>query len=101
MRIVCGADGCRVGWVAVTKDLQSGEIRWQVYGSARDLVLASPSAQIIALDIPIGLPGRGARDADLEGRQLLGKPRGSRVFPAPIRAVLYAGSYQAACQTRV
>jgi predicted RNase H-like nuclease len=75
-------------------------ILWQVYQTARELVLASPSAQIIALDIPIGLPERGARDADLEARKLLGQPRGSSVFPAPIRAVLHAGSYQAACQTR-
>jgi len=46
----------------------------------------------VAVDIPIGLPGRGARDCDVQARRLLGIRRSS-VFPAPIRPILTAASY--------
>ena len=49
----------------------------------------------IAVDIPIGLPARGARRCDVEARQRLG-PRRSSVFPAPVRAVLGSVTWQEA-----
>lgn len=64
------------------------------------IVIHQPAAQVIALDIPIGLPDQGARACDLAARQILGRPRASSVFPAPIRPVLAATSYTAACQIR-
>jgi predicted RNase H-like nuclease len=47
--------------------------------------------EVVAVDVPIGLPERGSRDCDVEARRLLGV-RSSSVFPAPIRAMLAAGS---------
>jgi len=49
-----------------------------------------------AIDIPIGLAPAGPRRADVEARRRLG-PRRSSVFPAPVRAVLAASSYEEAC----
>jgi predicted RNase H-like nuclease len=49
-----------------------------------------------AIDIPIGLAVDGARRADVEARQRLG-PRRSSVFPAPVRSVLAATTYEEAC----
>jgi predicted RNase H-like nuclease len=50
----------------------------------------------VAIDIPIGLTAHGARRADVEARQRLG-PRRSSVFPAPVRSVLAATTYEEAC----
>ena len=50
-----------------------------------------------AIDIPIGLAGTGRRRAcDVEARRLIG-PRRSSVFPAPVRTVLGAATYDEAC----
>jgi predicted RNase H-like nuclease len=57
-------------------------------------------ADLIALDVPIGLPDRGSRDCDVAARRLLGPGRGSSVFPAPIRPVLEACSHGEACAIR-
>jgi predicted RNase H-like nuclease len=50
----------------------------------------------VAIDIPIGLAPDGPRRADVEARQRLG-PRRSSVFPAPVRSVLTAATYEEAC----
>jgi predicted RNase H-like nuclease len=44
--------------------------------------------------MPIGLPTTGSRRCDIEARGRLGRPRGSSVFPAPVRGCLEEGSYQ-------
>ena len=49
-----------------------------------------------AIDIPIGLAADGPRPADIEARRRLG-PRRSSVFPAPVRSVLAATTYEEAC----
>jgi predicted RNase H-like nuclease len=51
----------------------------------------------VAIDIPIGLPPDSSRPVDLEARRRLG-PRKSSVFPAPMRRVLEATTYEEACQ---
>jgi len=55
---------------------------------------------MLGIDIPIGLTDKGARECDKEARQVLGRPRASSVFPAPIRAVLAAESWEEACAIR-
>ena len=52
---------------------------------------------IVAIDMPIGLSEAGPRRCDQEARRLLGHPRGSSVFPAPIRPMLQAQDYKEAC----
>ncbi len=59
---------------------------------------SSPGAPwLVAVDMPIGLSEAGPRRCDQEARRLLGHPRGSSVFPAPIRPMLQAQDYLEAC----
>ncbi len=63
-----------------------------------EVVAALESGRLAAaaIDIPIGLAADGSRACDHAARRLLG-PRRSSVFPAPVRAVLGAASYEEAC----
>ena len=88
---VAGADGCKRGWFRASRETKTGELRFDVFGSASDLLRAAPSPRVLGLDIPIGLPEKGVRACDLEARALLGA-RKSSVFPAPIRAALRAAT---------
>ncbi|MDP1735394.1 MAG: DUF429 domain-containing protein [Sulfuritalea sp.] len=90
-----GVDGCRAGWIAVTKDRD--ELIYRIYPSAQDLVAAFPNAERILIDIPIGLPWKAApiRPCDRLAREILG-PRRSSVFPVPCRDAAYAKSLEAA-----
>jgi predicted RNase H-like nuclease len=100
MTAVCGVDGCKAGWIAVFKDLDSGACSWQLFRSARELLAVAATTVATGIDIPIGLPARGPRECDMEARRLLGRGRGSSVFPAPIRPVLAAPTYEKACAVR-
>ncbi len=101
MALICGADGCRDGWVVVEENLDACEISWRVVPTLRDLATGKSSPQIIALDVPIGLPDEGSRACDKEARKLLGPGRASSVFPAPIRPILQASSHAEASAARV
>lgn len=85
-----GVDGCRAGWLAVTR--RGPELAWQVFSTFDDLASAFSDAERIFIDIPIGLPWEGApvRPCDRLARQILGKPRMSSVFPVPCRQALAA-----------
>lgn len=100
MPSVCGIDGCRAGWLALFKDLDTGSVRWRLLPTAWELSAAVSETAATGIDIPIGLPDRGARLCDREARRLLGRGRASSVFPAPIRPVLPALSYEEACDLR-
>lgn len=70
-------DACKKGWAGITSDRQGyfGGTIDQLKGSAdRD-----GESQVIAIDIPIGLPLAGPRKADALARSLIGK-RASSVF---------------------
>jgi predicted RNase H-like nuclease len=69
-----------------------------VVTNLRDVVAELEAGRLdaVAIDIPIGLPARGPRAADVLARSRLG-PRRSSVFPAPARAVLGATDYGEAC----
>jgi len=90
-----GVDGCKAGWIAVTKD-RDGLI-YRIFPSAQDLVAAFPNAERIMIDIPIGLPWMAApiRPCDRLARQVL-ESRRSSVFPVPCRAAAYAKTLEAA-----
>ena len=100
MRLIGGADGCKGGWLLVTKDLKSGSIFCQKCPSTRALFYQTLSLEILTLDIPIGLPDKGSRNCDLQARRLLKAGRASSVFPAPIRSVLSAVCREHASQLR-
>ena len=93
-RIVAGVDGCKAGWFAVWGD---GGETWDsgVFPDILALWRELNAATLILVDIPIGLPSVGCRTrrCDVEARRLLGRPRGSSVFPAPCREALLAESH--------
>ncbi len=95
MAIAAGIDGCRGGWLCVTRQAGTGVIGAEVYGDAGALFRLRPEPAVIAIDIPIGLTEAGPRVCDVQARRLLGRRRSS-VFPAPIRAVLNATTRQEA-----
>lgn len=67
----------------------------QIFPDAKSL-LKSAAGAITAIDIPIGLPPDRPRHCDITARALLG-PRRSSVFPAPVRNVIAADSFDLAC----
>lgn len=89
---VLGVDGCPGGWVGALVEVgPDGPVglAWQAGDFAGML---ARGADVVAVDIPIGLPaGAARRAADLQARALLG-PQRSCVFLAPPRIVLQAGS---------
>jgi predicted RNase H-like nuclease len=89
-----GIDGCPGGWVAVRCDERMANVQARF---AEELVQLLEGVRVAAVDIPIGLPDRGQREADRAARKALGRPRGSSVFSCPVRSVLGASSWEEAC----
>jgi len=98
-KTLVGVDGCHGGWLAVVSR-PATPIVAQVFKSFAELVAAVNAGAWIGVDIPIGLPDKGARACELVARQRLGRPRMSSVFSAPPRACLKADTYEKACQIR-
>ncbi len=87
MAAVAGVDGCRTGWV-VARDGCADVVA--TFAAVLDRL---PPDAVVAIDIPIGLPRNyapGGRECDRLARRLLGRLRGSSVFPAPPRSALGA-----------
>lgn len=97
--MLAGVDGIRNGWIAaILREDDSTEVkRFPTFRSLKD----ENSLVLIVIVIPIGLPDHGARACDQETRKLLGQPRGSSVFPAPIRSMLKAHNWEDACRIRL
>ena len=92
MTQIAGVDGCPKGWIAIVLD-EGRFARAEFASTFAELLSYLADAQVIAVDIPIGLPdGSERRAADVKARRLLG-PRGSSVFATPPRVVLEAPSY--------
>ena len=81
---VLGVDGWRGRWVGALLDGRTVTLHALADVAA---VLAVPDVDLIAIDMPIGLSEDGARTCDVRRRGRAG-PRGSSVFPAPLRQVL-------------
>ena len=103
--LVGGVDGVRAGaWVmAVTEVVPRSPLReFSVWRSFSELLAhaGERGLSIVTVDIPIGLPTGGRRDADYEARRMLrGDPgRASSVFPAPPVCTLGVSDYQEALQ---
>ncbi len=80
-----GVDWCKVGWFCVGLD-DHGDYGFKVFRKFEDLLKSLCNAELILVDIPIGLPdGRDERECDRLARKKLGQPRGSSVFRVPIR----------------
>lgn len=92
--LVLGVDGCKTGWIAVAlADGKDPEAHFlPTIGALEPL---APRADAVAIDIPIGLPTAGPREADLLTRKFLGARRNS-VFLAPVRNAIEAQTYGSA-----
>jgi predicted RNase H-like nuclease len=91
MALVVGVDGTVRGWVFVL--LGDGRFeRAELYSTFALGMSAHPDAEALGVDIPIGLPERGKRPADVQARTLL-RSRASTIFITPPRAVLDAPTY--------
>ncbi len=101
MSVIAGIDGCSEGWLCVARDLGLDRFEARVLAGISEIAAFTPRPDIVMLDIPIGLARSGPRQCDLEARKLLGRPRSSSVFPAPIRPCLTATSYDDACAIRM
>jgi predicted RNase H-like nuclease len=97
MVTVTGVDGCRAGWLALTRRLETGELTHNVYESAGQLLVHRREDTVIAVDIPIGLPNDGWRQCDRKAREVLGDRRNS-VFEPPARMLLAAASHAEASE---
>jgi predicted RNase H-like nuclease len=95
---VLGVDACRGGWVGIA--LEGDRIDAYVATGISELVLAAAvdgELAVVAIDIPIGLPEQGYRQADVLARAEIG-PLWPSVFMTPTRAALEAESYTAALE---
>lgn len=96
---VLGVDARKAGWVGVV--LGDGPPRAHVAATIAELVdgastLGAP--QLVAIDIPIGLPDAGRRTADVLAKVAVG-PLRSSVFMTPVRPALQAPDHAAAVAT--
>ncbi|MFQ5599708.1 MAG: DUF429 domain-containing protein [Candidatus Krumholzibacteriia bacterium] len=88
--MVAGIDGCRAGWLCLVTDPASLSIEAHVFTHMAEIARQRSALAAVAIDIPIGLPDAGRRECDVEARRILGRPRSTSVFPAPIRPALAA-----------
>ena len=88
---VAGVDGCRGGWLCVEE--RNGAIQGHVFETLSALLDALPTAEIVAIDIPIGLPEQGRRECDTAARKALSPTRTSSVFPTPVQGILLEERY--------
>jgi len=93
---VLGVDACKAGWIGIA--LGSGQVT--AYTAARiDELVATVSMDgpvaVVAIDIPIGLPDAGPRQADDLAHAAVGA-RWPSVFKTPVREALRAPDHVAA-----
>lgn len=92
--MIAGVDGTSRGWVAVFCDDDLGRPEARFLEKLADL---PRTLRVVAVDVPMGLPDRGGREADRLARLALGEPRRRSVFPCPPRCVLGAAGWEEAC----
>ena len=102
-RLVAGVDSVPRrkgdGWVMAVTEIHSGApLKFSVWESFAGLwrFAREQGLLVVAVDIPVGLPGAGARTADRDGRGLLRPKRTSCVFPAPALCILDVDDYELA-----
>ena len=94
---VAGADGTPNGWAVVITE--AGRWRIRKVAALSEILDGATRHDVVAVDVPIGLCDAyetGGRACDREARKCLRK-RASSVFPAPVRPVLAASSWEDAC----
>lgn len=93
---VVGVDACRRGWIALEL-WESGQMAAHFVSRIGDLEQVAPECEVVAIDIPIGLPEVGRRPADESARVAVGARRNS-VFYTPPRSALAAATHSEGTQ---
>lgn len=96
-RPVLGVDACALGWVGLLlgpDGRPTVHVAPTIFGLLQ-LVRENAEPAVVAIDIPIGLPDRGTRRADVEARRQL-RGKASSVFSTPTRSALEAATYEEA-----
>ena len=89
---VLGVDGCPGGWVGAL--LVDDDVRLSTAPGIVALVEGLPvPPAVVGIDIPIGLPDTGGREADRLARTELPPGRKSSVFPTPVRTAVLADTW--------
>jgi len=105
--MAAGVDGCKAGWfVAIASAAKQVDRPFVQHiltlkncflaGSFTDVLSVTSDCNLVCVDIPVGLSDSKQRQCDLAAREILGKPRASSVFTAPIRPCLSANDYETA-----
>jgi predicted RNase H-like nuclease len=85
---VLGVDACKAGWAGIVlSDGAAHPCFATAIGELAEQASVAGPLDVIAVDMPIGLPDAGRRQADVLARQLAG-PRWASVFMTPVRAAL-------------
>lgn len=85
--LVAGVDGVPDGWVmAVTAVADGSPVEFSVWHTLADLWSQARTRRlrVVAIDMPIGLPGTERREADTRGHRLLGARRSSLFWTPPL-----------------
>ena len=83
-----GVDACPGGWFSIGFT-GAGQYVFHVSQGFVGIVEHYPAAELILVDIPIGLPVPNMpRQCEGAARGCLGQPRASSVFPAPLREIV-------------
>jgi predicted RNase H-like nuclease len=93
---VLGVDACKSGWIgiALSDGMASAHAAAGIGQLVEEAASGGPLA-VIGIDIPIGLPDTGRRQADLLVRKAVG-PLWASVFMTPVRLALEAPDYATA-----
>ncbi len=91
MKSVIGVDGCPAGWIAVTWGPTVSHKLFHTFNEVLEI-----KAEVIAVDMPIGLPAGYGREAEKSARKVLGK-RKSSIFPIACRSAVICNTYDEAC----
>jgi predicted RNase H-like nuclease len=91
---VLGVDACKQGWIGLQLGVDL-TVRAHCSSTIEGLVALAGPVSVVAIDIPIGLPELGARQADELARRAVGA-RSSSVFNTPPRAAIEASTYEEA-----
>lgn len=94
-----GLDGCKAGWVMVTWSGKADVAPQAALIPGFDSALET-AANIIAVDMPIGLPRLSGRTCERETRSRLGE-RQSSVFAVPSRAAVMEEDYFVSCRVNL
>lgn len=84
LRRVAGVDGCRSGWLVVESALNLNGLKWRIAPNWNAIEL---DADVIAVDMPMGVSNSGVRQCEVEARKLLSSCA-SRVFKTMPRGAL-------------